>query len=178
MKKNSEMKTRDLAYIGLGITALITGGIVIYQISSVIAIPGVKYILMAPYLSMIMYILMSKINVPHSILVIGSVFGLLMMAMNIFMTIAIISTSVLAELSVIMIHKAKTKAYIGSILFSGYTGVSALTISKYFIGGVFEEISINWIILTGFICVIFGYFGTKLGRKILKYVNLYDYSKS
>ncbi len=51
-------------------------------------------------------------------------------------------------------------------------GISALIVSKYFIGGVFEKIIVNWIIGVGLICFLFGYIDTNLGKKIMRYVNL------
>lgn len=176
MDKNNKIRTKDLTYIAIGIAALITGGIAIYQISTVIAIPGVKYIFMAPYLSLIMYILMSKIKIKNSIFFIGTVFGLIMMSMNLFMSISIILTSILTQISILVIKNQKQKAFIGATLFSGYAGLCALLISKYAIGGVFEQIPIKWIFTTSIICILFGYIGSRLGQRMFKYISSYNYT--
>lgn len=170
MKESNNIKTREMTYIAAGIAALISGGVVIYQISSFFVIPGMKYILMAPYLSMIMYILSSKIRLEHSLLWIGTVFGCIMVAMNLFMTISIVTTAVLTEISIWPIRKLESRCFVGSILFSGYAGLAALLISKYFIGGVFDIITPNGIAITTTICLIFGYAGAKLGQKIQSFM--------
>ena len=173
MKHKKSIQTRDMTYIALGIAALISGGFIIYQASLFIAMPGVKYILMAPYLSMIMYILTAKVSVRFPVLTIGTIFGLIMMFMNLFMVAAILMTSVLTEVSTFYMGRKESRNFIGAVLFSTYTGLSALVISKYAIGGVFASMPIEWIAYTAILCSVFGFAGTKLGQKILRYVNLY-----
>lgn len=177
MKEKNNIKTTDITYIAIGLAAIIIGGMIIYQVSSVVAIPGVKYILMAPYLSMIIYILMSKIQARNSAFLIGTAFGFIMVLINIFMGISIIVTAILTEISIIAIKKSNVRCFVGSILFSMYAGMSALIISKYMIGGVFAEISLKWIVITGAVCFLFGYAGAKLGKRIMTYINLYHYAK-
>ena len=176
MKQINKMRTKDITYIALGIAALICGGIAIYQVSSFVAIPGVKYILLAPYLSMIMYVLISKIKVKHAVFVIGVPFGLIMVLMNVFMMVAIIMTSFLTEVSLLGVRKPEKRAVMGAIFFSGYTGLSSLLISKYAIGGIFEQIPLNWILFTTILCISFGIIGALMGRKILRYINRYHKS--
>lgn len=170
MREDNQIKTKDMTYIAAGIAALISGGILIYQISSIFVIPGVKYIFMAPYLSLIIYILMSKIKLKHSVLWIGGVFGFVMIAMNVFMTISIVSTAILTELSILFIQKSNIKCILGATLFSGYAGLCGLIISKYFVGQVFAEISLTSIVMTTLICSLFGFVGGKLGQRILIYI--------
>lgn len=176
VKQNNKMRTKDITYIALGIAALICGGIAIYQVSSFVAIPGVKYILLAPYLSMIMFVLISKIRVKHSVFVIGLPFGLIMLLMNFFMMLAIIMTSILTELSLLVVRKPNSRAFAGAVFFSGYTGASSLLISKFAIGGIFEQIPFNWIFFTTLMCLGFGIIGALLGQKILRYINRYHKS--
>lgn len=173
MKQNRSLRTKDMTYIGIGLAALIGGGIVIYQISSIFAVPGVKYMLMAPYLSIIMYVLMSKVEVRYPALVIGTTFGLIMMLMNVFMTVSIILTSILTEVSLMGMRPSLKKRFIGAAFFSGYSGLTALLISKYAIGGVFEYIPLKWIGAVALICTLLGMAGAQLGQRIMKYVSLY-----
>lgn len=174
MKKN-DLLIKEITYASIAVAILITGGFLIFQLSLVIPIPGVKYILMAPYLSMIIYILLSKINSKFVLLKFGTVFGLIMMLMNIYMGFTIILTSLLTQGSIYGI-KPKNRALGGSILFATYTGMTALLISKYLIGGVFLEITTNWLLVTGILCTLFGIIGTLIAKRLMKYFFNYSYN--
>ena len=173
--KENQLKTKEITTIGVGIAAMIAGGAVIYQISMVMPIPGFKYMIMAPYLSMIIYILLVKIGTKSALLHIGLVFGLIMIVMNVYMSLSIVLTTVLTDLSIRTTRDPQKRAVIGSALFSSYTGVVALLVSKYLIGGVFMQISIIWILCIGIMCLALGIVGTVLARKIMVQISMYSY---
>lgn len=167
MERRNSMK--DLATIAMGVAAMIGGGFVIFQISLIFPIPGVKYILMAPYLSMTIYIILKKVSHKHGLLAIGITFSLIMSVINIFMGIAIIATAMLSVLSTTGMNKAN-KAFFGAACFSGYTGFTTLVISKYFIRGVFQSITHLWIVIVTAVCFGFGVVGVLYAKKLLKYL--------
>ncbi len=173
--KDTHIDSKEITSVAIGIAAMICGGIVIYQVSTVFPIPGSKYMIMSPYLSMVIFILLSRISNKWAVLEIGCVFSFIMVFINVFMGVAIISTSMLTQLSIILIENPKTRAFVGSLLFSGYTGFCALGISKYVVGGVFRNISNTWLVYTGLICLVFGFFGTLLARRIQIHLNMYSY---
>lgn len=173
--KENRISVKDITTISIGIAALIGGGIVVYQLSAVVPIPGTKYLLMAPYLSMIVFIIMNRVKSKYAILYIGIAFGLIMSLFNLFMTIAIISTAVLSYVSMVPIRKSKIRKIVGASLFSAYTGLSALSISKYMIGGVFERIKNEWILVVTVFCWGFGVLGVLLANKILEHMKANDY---
>ena len=173
MMRESRVQAKDITYIALGIGALISGGIVIYQISAFLPIPGLKYILMAPYLSIVMYILLAKIGKPYTLLMVGLVFALVMVTVNVFMSIAILITTLLTQFS--MFFMGSVKNFGGAALFSANTGLCALVVSKYMIGGIFADIPTIWMGYTGLICLVFGVFGAMMGQKIMKHINVHTY---
>jgi hypothetical protein len=101
----------------------------------------------------------------------GIVFALIMSMINFFMGIAILFTTLLTELSIVFARSRKSKAFIGSALFSGYTGVSALLITKLFLSDSFVAFSFWWIIIVGCICLIFGVAGTTFAKAIMPRLN-------
>ena len=169
MDNDSKKITKEITYIALGVAAIIAGGFIIFYLSLIFPLPGIKYIFMAPYLSMMIFILLKKTKRKNALLKIGSTFGFIMFIINPFMGATIIVTTILSHLSIKLFSDSKKELY-GAILFSGYTGLVALTVSKYVIGGVFRDISSLWLILTGLICLVFGTIGTLLGKKILKHL--------
>jgi energy-coupling factor transport system substrate-specific component len=170
MLKKLNFKVGEMTYISIGIAAMISGGIIIFQISTVVPLPGLKYILMAPYLSMIIYILLSIIQTDFAILKIGCVFGLLMSFINLFMGVAIVITALLTQFSIMFLDNYKKKVFLGAILFSGYTGVCAVAISKYLVGEALRNISNWWLVLIGITCIGFGSLGTVIASKIVKQI--------
>lgn len=169
MSTASNSKVKEITYIAIGVATLIAGGFAIFQISMFFPIPGIKYILMSPYLSMVIFILLSKVNDKFALLKIGFTFGLIMMMINMYMGLTIVLTSILSQISINYL-KDSFKISFGAVLFSVYAGISALLVSKYIIGGVFKEISNFWLLITGFICMIFGVIGVYLAKKIIKYL--------
>lgn len=172
MRKDSQ-RVKEIVNIAIGVATIIGGGFFILQLSMIFPLPGVKYMMMSPFLSMVIYILLNRIQSKFALIKIGSVFGLIMTFINLFMGLAIIITSILTQASILLIQAPRKKALYGAILFSGYTGFCALTISKYIVGGVFMEISLSWLLLTGAICLVFGAIGTYLAGKLMKYIKIF-----
>lgn len=176
MSNVSNSNIKEITYISIGVATLIAGGFTIFQLSLAFPIPGVKYILMSPYLSMVIYILLSKIKSKFALFKIGCTLGLIMMMINLYMGITIILTALLSQLS-IFYQDNRNRAFYGAVLFSTYAGLCALFVSKYIIGGVFKEMSNLWFVYTGLICLIFGILGTILAKKIIKHLIRYTYDK-
>jgi len=160
---------KELTYIALGVAAIIAGGFIIFQVSMIFPFPGVKYIMMAPYLSMMFMVIQWKINRRFVLLKAGTVFGLIMLLFNLYMGMAIIVTAILAQ-STSQLFPFKNRYFWASSLFSGYTGLSTLLISKYFIGGIYLKINMTWILVCGLICLLFGMAGAYYAKKIIVYI--------
>jgi len=176
MQNKTYCDIKEITYVSVGVAVMIAGGFVIYQLSFIFPIPGVKYILMSPYLSIVIYILLSLVQREFTLLKFGAVFGFIMMLINLYMGIAIITTAILSQLTIVAIDNRK-KAFFGAILFSTYTGISTLIISKHLIGGIFSEITYPWIIITGLLCSVFGIIGVTIAKRLLKYLNRYSYEQ-
>lgn len=168
-------KVKEITYIAMGVAAMIVCGGVIYVLMSVFPIPGLKYVMMAPLLSVVMFILLDRIEGKQILLKVGVVFGLIMTMVNLYMGLAILVTAFLSEASLLLVGHSK-KAVAGAVLFSTYTGLSALTISKYMIGGVFAELPNGWILLAGILCLVTGTIGTIMAKHLSKYIKVYSHS--
>lgn len=174
MQNKTNIDIKEITYISVGVAIMIAGGFAILHLSYIFPIPGVKYILMSPYLSFVIYLLLSKIKREFTLIKFGVVFGFIMVLINLYMGAAIIITALLSQISIIALNHPQ-KAFWGAIFFSTYTGVSALIISKYFIGGILSEITFPWIVVTGVLCSIFGVIGVLLAKRIQKYFHIYSF---
>jgi len=167
MKRN---KTRELVQIAIAVAAIIVGGYGILVLSAPFALPGIKFIMMAPYLSMIMMILLQRIEDPYMILKINAVFALIMMSINLFMGLSIalsgLSTQILQKLLGV---KTSFKMKLIASAYSAFVVLTALPISKYFIGGaVFEAIENRWIVIAACLAFFVGFVGSLVGIFINK----------
>lgn len=163
-------KTKELTTIGISIAAVIGGGLTMYLTSSMIPVPGFKYIMLSPLLSLTIYILQRRIAQKHTIIKFGIAFSFIMSLMNIYMGLAIFMTTIMTYLSTRLIRVNPPMS--SGILFSFYTGFVSLLISKYMIGGIFQEISFVAMGVVGLFCSLFGWIGVMLGKKIYEHIIL------
>lgn len=165
-------KNKEIVNIAIGIAALIGGGMGIYAISGAFPIPGAKFMLMAPYLSIVLYVIQVKVQTKFVVLKLGLVFALIMTFINLFMGLAIIMTTLLTQLSIMSIRNLESRVFWGSVLFSAYTGLCALVVTKTMIGGVVASVPYSWLVLASFLCGCFGVIGTKVAKRILRYMEI------
>ncbi len=171
MRKTST--TLEIAQIAIAVATIIVGGYVILILSSPLAIPGLKYIMMAPYLSMVLTILINRVKSKFVIIKANAVFALLMSFINLYMGLAILLSGLLAQaLKLLLI---KDNRWTRGITCSGYAGfviLTALPISKHLIGGaVFEQITMQWIFIAAGIAFLFGAAGSLFGEFISKRIS-------
>ncbi|OJV65123.1 MAG: hypothetical protein BGO41_00730 [Clostridiales bacterium 38-18] len=173
IKLKNKNKTYEIAMIAMSVAMLIGGGIGIYAISAVFPVPGSKYVMMAPVIATILYVMQIKLKGQTTILKFGGVFALVMTLVNLFMGIAILLTTFCTHVSVLWIKNNERKAYWGSVLYAGYTGVIALSITKLFISGIVDEIPYIVFVGIGALCMIFGIIGTTVAKRIIKSIKGY-----
>ncbi|MBN2794137.1 MAG: hypothetical protein JXR88_01925 [Clostridia bacterium] len=162
--------TIEITSISISIAAVIGGGLALYLTSSMIPIPGFKYIMLSPLLSLTIYILQRRITKKSTILKFGLTFSFLMSVINLYMGLAIFITTVLTYLTQLIIRWQPP--IISGIFFSFYTGFVSLLISKYLIGGIFQEITLIAMGVVGLFCSLFGWIGVVLGHKVYEHIIL------
>ena len=133
----NQTKNSEITIIGLSIAIIIGGGMGIYMIAAVVPLPGIKYIFVAPFVSTIFYVVQHKLKGKYILPKIGTVFGLVMSVINMYMGLAILITTFLAYISSFYLKSESKRIFWSSAFFSGYTGLIAILVSKYLIGGVF-----------------------------------------
>ncbi|MCK8058982.1 MULTISPECIES: hypothetical protein [unclassified Fusibacter] len=168
--KPSKITARDTAFIGLGVATLIAGGFVIFYASTLFPFYGVKYTLMSPYMSMVVYIIISKVASRHALIYFGLTFSLIMLPINIYMFAAILLTTILSYITAQPFKNRNKRNILMSLLFSAYTGVTALGLSKLMIGGVFSEIPWYWVLVSGALNSIFGFIGVLFASKVRRHM--------
>lgn len=168
MDNHNPNSTASLTHIALSVAALIAGGGCIFFFSRWIPFPGMKYLLMSPYLSLVMTIVMRRIPASNLLLKINTVFGLIMSLVTLYMGLAIFMTGLLSQLVYNLLpgHSVK-KIRFSAASYSAFTVLTALLISKFMIGGpIFEAIHPLWMLSATLIGFGLGILGTFPGMQV------------
>lgn len=159
-------KTKEITLIAIGIAIMIGGGLGIYLASGFIPIPGTKYALMAPFLSIVLYVVLSQLKSVFAISKFGFVFAAIMTTINPFMGIAIFFTTMMTQLTMLVFRGHESRAFFGSISFSIFTGISGLFITGIRIWRQNPMFLITALLIISLLCGVFGTIGAMTARKI------------
>lgn len=114
-------------------------GFVFYLLGSVLPIPGNKFIVMAPMLSFMMYMVISNTKKRGAVFAFNAVFGVIMVFFNAFMSVAIVAAAILTEvLAMIIIGSKYSKSRI-ALVSASYAAISflcAFWVTYYLTGNV------------------------------------------
>lgn len=165
MKK---MSTAEITNIAIGVGILFTGGWAILTLSRFIPFPGGKYLLMSPYSALILYLMQRKVPRFYTSFAFSLVFALIMTIINMFMGAAILLTGIMTSLILFFVRSEALRPTFAGVLYAAFTLITALTISKYLIGGAFLMVPNWWIGLSGVLGGIFGLLGTTAGKRIAR----------
>lgn len=165
MKSKPQLTTREITEIAMSVAALIVGGYLIYIVSSQFPLPGVKYTVMAPYLSLIAAFVLTYFNSSWVLLIVNMVFAMVMTIISPYMGISIIAVALLTHFSYLIIRiKARYRTFLVASLYSSYVVGVALWISKTFIGtAIFKNITLPYVLLLMLLAFFTGAFGAHFG---------------
>lgn len=164
-----KLNLRESIFISLLVSILIGGGYVLYILSTYFPLPGMKYVILAPYLSLIICALRILVKNRWAVIKFNTVFAMIMSLITIYMSMAIIITTILTELTALLVGRLSSdfKNIITSALYSFYSVfVSLITIKYILITSEAINISSTMIISFCLIAFIFGLFGAMIGEQV------------
>ncbi|MBP2026908.1 energy-coupling factor transport system substrate-specific component [Acetoanaerobium pronyense] len=163
MKRN----TGELTFMALMASALLVGGYMLYILSKTIPLPGSKFLVMAPYLSLVMYLSLKHTRRPWTMTIISTVFGIVISIFSLFMGIAIIGAGIFSDLTGLIIpnhYSTERSIKIASSSYAFWSFAVSLFITDFVTGnilyGVFGPITF---IFMGVLIFSLGYLGTLFG---------------
>ena len=163
MKRN----TGELTFMALMSSALLVGGYMLYILSKTIPLPGSKFLVMAPYLSLVMYLSLKHTRRTWTMTIISTVFGIVISIFSLFMGIAIIAAGIFSDLTGLLIpnhYTTERSIKIASTSYAFWSFAVSLFITDFVTGnilyGVFGPITF---ILMGVLIFSLGYLGTLFG---------------
>lgn len=122
-----KLTTKDLTFFALLLSALITGGYVLYMVSRTLPIPGIKYVIMSPYFSLVLMLLMSRAPRKGAILLFNAGFAGIMSLMTPVMGFAILATGAMTEVVYSLTEGKFNRARHQVITAASYSAFSVLT---------------------------------------------------
>jgi hypothetical protein len=99
-----QLKTKDLTTIAMIVVLMIVGGGVLFSAGTIVGLPGMKYLLMGPYLTFCLYFPNTLIRHPMILSIVSAVFGMIMMLVSPFMGPAILVTGLVTDLIARLFH--------------------------------------------------------------------------
>jgi len=170
------METKDITFMSLTVVLLVAGGYLLYYMSLFFPIPGSKFILMATYLSLVVYFPMKKVNKLGTISLISIIFGGILSIFTFFMGIAIIATGVLTDLTTLIIgrgYKTELVLIISAASYAFYSFVTSIYVTNVLSGHMlYQVVSIKVFISVGIFVFVLGLIGAKIGQMIYKRIGL------
>ncbi len=130
-----KISTRQLTYDALTLALLIVGGFILYYISSVVPVPGAKFLLMAPYLTIVLYYPVKRSPTPGTISLINLGFAALLSLMSFFMGIAIVLSGVLTDLTVLVLFRkydTEWKRRVGISFYPAYAMPDVIVYNRFY----------------------------------------------
>jgi len=165
-----KISTRQLTYDALTLTLLIVGGYVLYYLSKVIPLPGAKFLLMAPYLTIVLYYPVKRSPKPGTISLINLGFAALLSIMSLFMGVAIVLSGVLTDLTVILLfreYNTEWKRRLGIAFYPAYAMLTSLFITDFITGKrLYGQFGFWPVIIMTIATYVLGYAGAVLGNVI------------
>jgi hypothetical protein len=152
--------TRKLTTFALFTALMVVGGYILYLISNFIAIPGSKFIIMGPFLTLIMTIPLIRYPRFGTLSLINLAFGGLMLIFSPWMMLAIVVSGVLADCVILIPIWRKARILLAMGVYNGVSLLTSVYVTIYVTGNSLYKI-LNVEVLLGalLIAVITGSLG-------------------
>jgi len=157
------------------VVIMVVGGYMLYLLSTAVPLPGSKFIFMGPFLTFVMMIPLERYPKFGTLSIINGIFGLVMLVISPWMTLAIIIAGVVSDLLMLLPIKMKIRC----ISALGVYNMVSLLVSVYITNSVtgnmlYEIVSPTALIVATIISFLTGALGANLGnyvnKKYLKHI--------
>lgn len=170
-QKKQFFKTKEVAQIAMIVAAMVSGGYIIYMTLGQIPLPGIKYVVMAPYFSVVMALLVDLSPKPYRIFWVNAVFSGIMTTINFYMGLSILCVGLLCSGLEFVLKGSSKRAYILGASYAMFTVGVSLFFSKYIIGNaLFQMVTPIYIGILMSLTLALGSIGAIMGVFISKKV--------
>lgn len=164
------MKTREMTFVSLLVATLVAGGYVMYLLSRVVPVPGSKFLVMAPYLALMMFIAIKRLNSAWAMTLVSLVFGAVISVFALVMGLAIVAAGIASDLTRRLLpggSRTPAMLCLHAALYPLWSFWLSLAISHYVTGSLLYGAIGPWPLLWGGVLVYaLGLAGAGVGLKI------------
>ncbi len=165
------MKAHQLTFIGILVAVLVTGGYVLYWVSRFLPVPGSKFLVMAPYLGLIMAIALFRLPSPWTMSKVSVVFGVVVSLFTPVMGVTIVTAGLLSDfLSRLMPANSKSFSSLApkAALYPMLSLVLSLFVSNVMTGNVlYGALGLGPFLFAALLAYGLGLLGAYLGLRIV-----------
>ncbi len=162
-----KLTTRELAQDALVVTLLIVGGYLLYFVSKVFPFPGGKFIVMAPYLTLVLYFPIARTKRVGTITLVNMAFAILLGFISFFMSVAIVLSGALTDAVALIVGGYRTEKHILFVLplYAVFSLISSVYIADYITGSrIYGTFGIGPIAVMALVVYGLGLIGTFTGK--------------
>jgi energy-coupling factor transport system substrate-specific component len=163
---------KDITLIGVVAALTVVVGYVFYIAGSFFPVPGLKFVVFAPFLGFMMFIPVRKVQKIGVMSAVNLVFGALMAPVSIVMSIAIVSAGVSAELIAFIIFRnygTLRKMLLAVGIYPVMAVLCASAAAYYFTGNAIYRLTGGWVFILILSAVIYmlGVAGAWMSNKVV-----------
>jgi hypothetical protein len=170
MKNSNNISTKELVSLALTVAALIVGGYMLYLVGISFPIPGIKYLILTPYMSFMITFILLRFDNKKSFFYVNTTFALIMSLMSIYMGITIFAVGLVTQIILhIFPKKYPLYLYVASfvyaetiVFFAMFTSAIVMNLPLY------DHLSTLHLIIIAFLGLITSVLGCIAGQVIIK----------
>jgi energy-coupling factor transport system substrate-specific component len=166
--------TRKITTFAIFTALMVIGGYILYFITKLLPIPGSKFIVMGPYLTFILMLILIRYPRFGTMTLINVVFGGVMFIISPWMTLSIVVSGLVADCAMLLPIWLKAKQLLSMGIYNGMSLLTYVYVTNYITGNMlYKVLNFEILIFTlafAFITGILGaYVGIKVDKKYLKF---------
>ena len=151
------------------IVIMVIGGYLAYLTSTLIPIPGSKFLVMGPFLTLVLMIPLERFPKFGTLSLINLVFGMILLMLTPWMTLAIVVSGFTSDLIMLLPVKHWFKRVFSLGIYNLMSFYTSLYVTHVITGNLlYNVIGPIAMVAVGVLCLILGMTGAYLGRLINK----------
>ncbi len=163
--------TREITLIAIVVAIMISVGYILYVVGSIFPGSGSKFVTMAPFLSFMLTILISKIKKVGTIFSTSLIFGGIMTFISVFMGVAIIASGILSDIITFILFRNYNKSYkimASTALFPMFSAITSILVGNFITGNKLHVVfgGTTTVIILSICIYALGLFGSYMGLKL------------
>ncbi len=164
------MKAQSVSFVGLLVAGLVAGGWALYLVGRLLPVPGGKFLVMAPYLALIMFVAIDRLQMRWTMSLLSAIFAAVLSVFTPIMSVAILAAGLLSDMTGHLIpgkvHRIFRTCLVAA-LYPMWSFLLSLLASNYLTGNVlFGRVGTGPLLVGVGLSYLLGLAGTVVGLRL------------